>query len=121
MLIHDGHLGRHVRAMLRIYAQRRRTLLDILRRDFSRWLQPIPSSAGLHVSALLKLPADDRDVVRRALPSGVGVRALSQFAVRRTSQRGIVLGYGAIGESAIVEGLARLRRSWAAGGPHGGL
>jgi GntR family transcriptional regulator / MocR family aminotransferase len=111
VLIEEGHLARHVRSMLRIYAGRREALLAILQRDFASWLQPVPSSAGLHVSAVTRLDADDRDLEKRALRAGVGVRALSHFAVRRGARRGVIFGYGAIGEASIVEGLGRLRRA----------
>jgi GntR family transcriptional regulator/MocR family aminotransferase len=97
--------------MLRIYAGRREALLAILQRDFASWLQPVPSSAGLHVSAVTRLDADDRDLEKRALRAGVGVRALSHFAVRQGARRGVIFGYGAIGEASIVEGLGRLRRA----------
>jgi GntR family transcriptional regulator/MocR family aminotransferase len=113
-LIRDGHLARHVRKMQQIYGRRRQTLLKILRQDFGRWLDPVPSAAGLHISTFLTKPIDDRVVVARALRCGVGIAALSDFAVRHTI-RGVVFGYGAIEEPDIVEGLARLRRSWSSG------
>lgn len=113
--IRDGHLARHVRKMQQLYGQRRRVLLEILGRDFSRWLEPIPSAAGLHVAATLKVPGDDRVVAEQALQSGVRVYALSRFAAAGASHRGLVFGYGGIEETDIVTGLARLRRSWASG------
>lgn len=113
VLIQEGHLARHVRSMQRIYAARRQTLLGILKRDFSSWLQPVPSSAGLHCSALVNPAADNHDVVRRALSAGVGLRPLSAFAVRRGAHPGIIFGYGAINEAGIVQALERLRRALA--------
>jgi GntR family transcriptional regulator/MocR family aminotransferase len=111
LLIQEGHLTRHVRSMQRIYAARRQTLLGILGRDFSSWLQPIPSSAGLHCSALVNPHADNQDVVGRALSAGIGLRPLSAFAVRRSAQQGIIFGYGAISEAGIVQALDRLRHA----------
>lgn len=111
LLIREGHLTRHVRSMQRIYAARRQGLLHLLRQDFSAWLQPVPSSAGLHCAALVIPGADQREVMSRLLGAGVGLRPLSAFALRRTAQQGVVFGYGAISESGIVEALARLRRA----------
>lgn len=87
-LITQGHLARHVRRMQRIYGLRRQALLHTLHRDLSRWLEPIPSAAGLHIAARLKLPLSDRAIESAALDQGVGVRALSGFSVRRTAVRG---------------------------------
>ena len=111
ILMREGHLARHVRSMQRLYGARRELLLGLLSKDLSAWLQPIASSAGLHASALLSPGFDDVEVERLALAAGVGVRAFSAFALRRQALRGIVFGYGAIGESGIVEGIKRLRRA----------
>lgn len=107
-LIAEGHLARHVRSMQQLYAARRQALLAILRTDFSGRLLLVPSAAGLHVAARIEPQRDDRALERRALSVGVGLRALSHFAVRRGAPRGIVLGYGAIAEAGISAGLQRL-------------
>jgi GntR family transcriptional regulator/MocR family aminotransferase len=109
-LITQGHLARHVRRMQRVYGRRRQALLDTVRRDLSRWLEPIPSAAGLHVAARLKSPLRDREIAAAALRQGVGVRALSAFSVRRSSVSGLAFGYGTIKEFDIARGLAALRR-----------
>ena len=111
ILMQEGHLARHVRSMQRTYGARRELLLGLLRSALPAWLQPIPSSAGLHASAFLSPGIDDGAVERLALAAGVGIRAFSAFALRRSAPRGIVFGYGAISESGIVEGITRLRRA----------
>jgi GntR family transcriptional regulator/MocR family aminotransferase len=109
-LIADGHLARHVRMMQHLYGQRRQTLLEILAREFSQWLAPIPSVAGLHISATLKRARSDKVIEAAALRDGIGVRALSAFCSHRSSLNGLVFGYGGISSPAIKEGLAGLRR-----------
>ncbi len=109
-LIADGHLARHVRMMQHLYGPRRQTLLEILAREFSQWLAPIPSAAGLHISATLKRAWSDKAIEAAALQDGIGVRALSAFSSRRSSQNGLVFGYGGISSPEIKEGLAGLRR-----------
>ncbi|MGO9514690.1 MAG: PLP-dependent aminotransferase family protein [Steroidobacteraceae bacterium] len=109
-LISGGHLARHVRKMQHIYHRRRQTLLDILHRDLSKWLEPLDSVAGLHVAARLKIPLSDQGIEAAALRQGVGVRALSAFSARRSSQCGLAFGYGAITDPEITEGLAVLHR-----------
>jgi GntR family transcriptional regulator/MocR family aminotransferase len=109
-LIRGGHLARHVRKMLTTYTRRREALLDLIGRDLRRWLEPVPSSAGLHVAALFNVPMDDRTAAERLLREGVGIRALSAFSHRRSPPRGLVFGYGATEQPAIVEGVDLLRR-----------
>ena len=111
ILMQEGHLARHVRSMQRTYAARRELLLGLLRRELPAWLQAIPSSAGLHASAFLSPGFDDGEVERLALAAGVGIRAFSAFALRRSAPRGIAFGYGEISESGVVEGITRLRRA----------
>jgi GntR family transcriptional regulator / MocR family aminotransferase len=114
-LITGGHLARHVRKMQRIYRDRRRLLLDALHGDLSKWLEPIPSAAGLHVAAALKVPLSDKAIEVTALARGIGVRALSQFSLRRSATSGLALGFGAIKESDIAEGVAKLKNVLASG------
>jgi GntR family transcriptional regulator / MocR family aminotransferase len=108
--IAEGHLARHIRRMRSLYSQRRRRLLDGLQRDFGRWLHPIPSFAGLHVSALVR--EDAEGLVERAREVGVGVSSVGRYCVGKVDTQGLVFGYGAISEQSIVEGLALLRRLW---------
>ncbi|HEY3178969.1 MAG TPA: PLP-dependent aminotransferase family protein [Casimicrobiaceae bacterium] len=108
--IADGHLARHVRKMRRIYATRRDLLLRILQRDFRRWLEPVPATAGLHLAALAVASLDIDVLVAHARRNDVGVYALRNFYTGKSVQPGLVFGYGASNEQTIVEGLARLRR-----------
>jgi GntR family transcriptional regulator/MocR family aminotransferase len=110
--IAEGHLARHIRKMRTVYAQRRRRLLEGLQRDFARWLCPIPSFAGLHVAALLRDSEDAEEVVKRAQEQGVGVSSAGRYCIGRPDSQGLIFGYGAIGEQAIVGGLSELRRVW---------
>ena len=94
-----------------IYAGRRQLLLDGLQRDFSDWLAPIPSTAGLHLAALAHPGTDVEAWVARALEQGVGVYSIRSYLDGRTGPRGLLFGYGAIDEASIAQGLARLDRA----------
>ena len=110
--IAEGHMARHVRKMREVYGARLRLLLACLRNDFSRWLEPIPSVAGLHVAALATSAMDMDAIAERARELDVGVYTLRQFYFGGRTKPGLVFGYGAIEERDIVEGLSRLRRAW---------
>jgi len=109
--ITEGHLARHVRRMRRIYGTRRQLLLSGLQEEFSRWLEPVPSVAGLHLAALAKVPLDIPALVESARQREVGVHALDRFRFGKAAgPAGLVFGYGALDESGIVTGLGRLRQ-----------
>jgi GntR family transcriptional regulator/MocR family aminotransferase len=112
--IDTGLLARHVRKAAREYAVRRVRIVEALQRDFARWLQLVPSVAGLHVTARVvpKASIDVEEVVARAQTSGVAVYPLSRFYAEPSGQSGLVIGYGAIPTSKIGEGLSRLARSF---------
>jgi GntR family transcriptional regulator/MocR family aminotransferase len=105
-----GHLARHVRRMRRIYGARRQVLLDGLRTEFSRWLEPVPSVAGLHLAALAKGTMDIPLFAENALRREVGVRSVERFRCGKSGASGLVFGYGALDEQGILAGLTRLRR-----------
>jgi GntR family transcriptional regulator/MocR family aminotransferase len=109
--IDGGDFARHVRKVGATYQARHELMLNIMNRDFAGCLNGIPSAAGLHIAAQSAGASVEEisSVVSRAFSKGVAVHRLAQFAVGRTAQAGIVLGYGAIATDDIVEGLHRLR------------
>ena len=112
----EGLLSKHIRKASREYAVRHERIVNALDRDFGRWLNVIPSSAGLHVSARV-VPGASIDlarVVARAHDAGVRVYPLSRFCVERARDPGLVIGYGVIPTSKIDEGLRRLRACFGA-------
>jgi GntR family transcriptional regulator/MocR family aminotransferase len=107
--ISEGHLARHVRRMRAIYADRRGVLLDCLKTQFSSWLQPLPSAAGLHLTALADASLDVDALVERARQRDVGITSLGRFHYGKPGKPGIVFGYGMLDRRDIPEALSRLR------------
>jgi GntR family transcriptional regulator/MocR family aminotransferase len=112
--IDEGGFARHLRKMRGIYRARHELIVGGLERHFGDELRVVPSSVGLHLSALASsaTPAQVKDAVRRAAQAGVGCQPLSVFAVDAPPRAGIVLGYGAIATEDIAEGLQRLRAAF---------
>jgi GntR family transcriptional regulator/MocR family aminotransferase len=106
-----GYLARHVRRMRRIYDERRQLLFNRLQQGFSNLLEPLPSPAGLHLTALAKSLADEERIVTQAAREGIWICPLRPFFAGRATQTGIVLGYGAIDQTAIARALERLQRA----------
>jgi GntR family transcriptional regulator/MocR family aminotransferase len=108
--ISEGHLARHVRKMRLVYDERREALLRGLQEGFDRWLTPLPSSAGLHLTAFAKGSCDAHALVRQARENGIGVASLRTFYANKPARQGLIFGYGAIETPAIHEGLDRLQK-----------
>jgi GntR family transcriptional regulator/MocR family aminotransferase len=89
-----------------------RAAKGVLADRFTDRVKLIPSSIGLHVTAMVPgvTQAELTAVLERAWAAGVGVMALSRWDAGPLSQPGLVLGYGAIPTARIEEGLRRLRR-----------
>lgn len=115
--IDDGHLARHIRKMRAVYRQRHDVIKRGLAGRLSAHLTPIPSAAGLHISATARTasPEEMTDVARRALAAGVAIQPLSRFQITRPPLAGVALGYGAIEADDIDEGLLRLGQAFGTG------
>jgi GntR family transcriptional regulator / MocR family aminotransferase len=100
--IDEGQLARHVRRAAKVYAERYARVVAALD-------GVLPSSAGLHVTALLSEggPARAAEVTARARERGVAFDDLSQYVHDSDTQAaGFVFGLGAIGTDEIAPGLA---------------
>ncbi|WP_328442700.1 hypothetical protein [Amycolatopsis sp. NBC_00438] len=102
----EGGFARHVRRMRKVYRDRHELLSRLLVRDFADILTPLPSTAGLHLSAASAF--DTGSWVRRARHHGVRLYSLGDFGAGER-RHGLVFGYGAVAAERIEPGLARLR------------
>jgi GntR family transcriptional regulator/MocR family aminotransferase len=110
----DGTLARHVRRMRGVYAERHRLVADAIAGPLAPQLEVIPSSAGLHLSALLRTGSvrQARDVIQRARTLGVELYGLSGFGIGQR-RAGFVLGYGMVATERLPEALTRFARALA--------
>ena len=107
----DGHFGRHVRRMRVIYQGRRDALVEAIRRRLDGILTIVNADAGMHLTAWLPAGVDDREVVRHAAMRGISATALSSCYAGKPSRPGLVLGFGSVGEEAIVPAVESLARA----------
>jgi GntR family transcriptional regulator/MocR family aminotransferase len=110
--IEEGLFARHLRTATRAYAERRTLLLEALHGELGRWLEPVASAAGLHVSTLLHPDAgvDAATVAQRAERAGVAVQTLGTFCQTPPERDGLVIGYGSIATGRLPEALRVLVR-----------
>ena len=108
--IDDGLLAQHIRRMRRVYQERHERIVDVLTREFEDRLTPLPSTGGLHLTALLpELDGRaDRDIAQCARTEGVAVLPLSYHYLATPRRQGLLLGYGAVATERIDEALRRL-------------
>lgn len=109
--IAEGHLARHVRKMRRIYDGRHTALLEALARHGGGRLEPIPSQAGLHLAAHLRMSMPARDAVAKAAALGIGLQPLDRYAMAGAAPNGLVFGYGMIPADRIEDGVRQPARA----------
>jgi GntR family transcriptional regulator / MocR family aminotransferase len=109
--IDEGAFARHLRRVTAVYRKRHQILADVIFRDFAEHLELIPSTSGLHLTALARRMSADQiaEIARSAADGGVAVQVLSRFAVSASPRAGVMLGYGAIPTARIEEGMHLLR------------
>jgi GntR family transcriptional regulator/MocR family aminotransferase len=114
--ISSGSFARHLNNARVVYRARRDSLLSALRAHFGE-VHVSGREGGMHVMWHLPHSFPDATAVQTtALNQGVGVYALRSavaydFTRTRLSSRALVLGYPALSEEQIREGIARLARA----------
>jgi len=107
----DGHLARHIRTMRKEYALRREALLDGLDHEMSSWLAPVPSEAGIHLTAECRDP-QAAHLLRRQLPvHAPGAQPISDFSVAAPQRNGVVFGLGCLEAGEMRAAIRRLARA----------
>jgi GntR family transcriptional regulator/MocR family aminotransferase len=110
-------MARHVRKMRKLYSERRELMMGGLQAHFSPWLEAIPSSGGMHLTALLRESVDIDAIVRGARQRNMELRSLNSYSMNGDGQPGLVIGYGATSAESLTEGLVELRRLFPASTP----
>jgi GntR family transcriptional regulator/MocR family aminotransferase len=104
----EGHLARHVRRMRGLYAPRRQALLEALETFGAGWLETIPSTTGLHLSARLKGGVTVDRVVASAAAAGVVIERLDRYALVPAHGEAVGFGYGLHEPEVIVDSIRRI-------------
>jgi GntR family transcriptional regulator / MocR family aminotransferase len=108
-LIERGHYQRHIRKTRAVYRARRDTLTAAL----TECLPEVDLSgvaAGLSVTLSLPPPTDDRAIEQQALAAGIRLEALSRYVIHARDNRGLVMGYGRMHQTAIPQAINELRQ-----------
>jgi GntR family transcriptional regulator / MocR family aminotransferase len=112
--IEEGHLARHVRRMRGLYAPRRQAVIETLQNCGDGWLQIIPSTTGLHLSARLTGPVTLDRIAAAAVEAGVVIERLDRYAAVAGCGEAVGFGYGLHEPEAISDSIRRIASGVAA-------
>ena len=106
--ITEGHFGRHLRRMRRVYAERLDVLLENVKQRLSGLLEISDVEAGLQTAAWLQDGIDAEVAAKAAAARGVEVTPLSRHSRGRMSREGVQLGFAAVDAAEIRRGVREL-------------
>jgi GntR family transcriptional regulator / MocR family aminotransferase len=106
--IEEGHMGRHMRAMRELYADRLQTLRAECARHLKGLLEIPNIKAGLYTVGYLRNGMTSREAELAAKDQGIETMALDRFMLGGPDPCGIVLGFAAFDHRAIKKGVASL-------------
>jgi len=120
--ITQGHLGRHLARMRRLYSERKLALVEALKNVLGDSIH-VAETGSTHL--VLHLPADTDDVALadRARALGLAINALSPMGLRTRTGPGLLLGFTNVPADIAQEATQRLKRALFTSGmrrpPHG--
>jgi GntR family transcriptional regulator/MocR family aminotransferase len=109
----EGHFDHYVRRFRAHSAARRDALLEAIAKNFGNGVEVLGAAAGMHI--LVRFPAIPASrtaaLIERAARAGVGVySAAPYYGAKAPACCELMLGYGALSESEIAEGIQVLRK-----------
>ncbi len=112
--IEQGYFERHLNKMRVLYKYKRMQLVNALR-IFGNAIQVSGENAGHHLLVRLKTGTPEQAMCEAALDNGVKVYPISRYFVGKMPERyqgNVLMGYGALSEKQIQEGVALLKKAW---------
>jgi GntR family transcriptional regulator/MocR family aminotransferase len=118
--IDGGEFYRHIRRVRRIYADRRRLLLELVKQRLARYASFEDHQAGMQVALRLAPGLDDHAIALQAQAVGVQVAPLSAYYGGGSAQQGLLLGFCPFDEAEIRSNIEQLAEVLAAQGKSSG-
>lgn len=110
--IRNGHFERHLNKMRKIYRAKHDLMLQELA-VFDKRFTISGEHGGLHLVLTAKDDVGEDELLKLAADRGVRVYGISDSCVENMEGRAaVLLGFGAMGEDAIIEGIGRLKEAW---------
>jgi GntR family transcriptional regulator/MocR family aminotransferase len=109
--IAEGHFGRHIRRMRRLYDERQEILVSEMKKHLAGKLEVENSTSGMHVIGWLPDGIDDKHIAKQAALSGIKAAAVSAHLLTKCQRGGLILGYTAVNEKQIKKGVRQLAKA----------
>lgn len=106
--IASGMYERHLRRLRRRNTARREALLDAIDRYLGDRVEITGADAGAHVVLWPRESISEAAAISQAAARGVGIYGISHCFLKRPSRPGLMLGYAALNEAQIREGIRLL-------------
>jgi GntR family transcriptional regulator/MocR family aminotransferase len=106
--ITEGHLGRHLRRMRKVYAERLSVLLDAAGARLAGLLEISSVEAGLQTAGWLRGGIGGEAVAKAAATRNVEVTPLSRYSHAPLTREGLQLGFAAVEPAEIERGVRDL-------------
>lgn len=108
----SGDFAFHLNRMRLEYKRRRATLLEAIHNRLSRWLTPLDSTCGLHISTRVHSGYDIDALCRIADEEGVGIYRGDIFSSVGRASDILVFGFGGTPVQQITKGISLLASGW---------
>jgi GntR family transcriptional regulator/MocR family aminotransferase len=105
----EGHFARHIRRMRLLYRDRRKALVDQLRKTLGDALEIHGAAAGMHLTATFRSDRDDVAIAEKAAAQGLWLWPLSRSYMTKHVRQGFVLGYGNVAIQRMPSTVEKLR------------
>ena len=107
--IESGELEKHILRMKKVYAKRRRMLLELLQQLFPGQVSCYGDAAGLHVVAAFRGVIFTPDLIRQIWAEGVYIVPVGKHALCSDHKNQIILGYAQLEREEMERGLMKLQ------------
>ncbi len=104
----QGHLGRHLRRMRKIYEERYTILLSAAEQHLADYLELAKIGAGLQTIGRLRVNLSAEAVAQRAALQDIDVVPLSRYCHSATIPEGLQIGFAAVHEKETQRGVVKL-------------
>jgi GntR family transcriptional regulator/MocR family aminotransferase len=107
--IGEGHFARHIRRMRVLYRERRRVLVENIRKEFGSMVEVLGNEAGMHLTVTLPHGSRDVEIAERAARQDLWIWPLSPSYVGKAPRPGFILGFGSTPVAEIPRAVRKLR------------
>ncbi len=105
--IKEGHFARHIQRMRKLYGERRAATTTGLGIALGKHVRIDAQPGGMHLILRLQGQLSDRELVSRMRQAGLYAEALTDWSIRNTEGRALLLNFTNIDSQATAENLGR--------------